>query len=137
MLHIASLVGDRFGGMVYHEKLLALMQAIVRRYGMDHKMVGWQVSGFDLPDIAENAERMKENFVARAREMIERDRCDVLLVLGITQCPVHMKPQWLQEQLGVPVVEGIGAPIRIASMLASLGLPHSRQRWPKSQSFQD
>lgn len=137
MLHVANLVGDRFGGIVYHEKLLAMMQAIVRRYGMEHKMVGWQVSGFDLPDIAENTDRMKNNFIARARELIERDGCDVILALGITQCPVHMKPQWLQEQLGVPVVEGIGAPIRIASMLASLGLLHSRRRWPKSQSFKD
>jgi hypothetical protein len=30
MLHVANLVGDRFGGMAYHEKLLAIMQAIVR-----------------------------------------------------------------------------------------------------------
>jgi len=38
----------------------------------------------------------------------------------------------LQEQLGVPVVEGFGAPIRMAALLASLGLKQSRVRWPKS-----
>jgi Asp/Glu/hydantoin racemase len=43
-----------------------------------------------------------------------------------------MKPGWLARELGVPVVEGIGAPIRIAAMLAGLGLRHSRKRWPKS-----
>jgi Asp/Glu/hydantoin racemase len=47
---------------------------------------------------------------------------------------VHIKSDWLQEQLGVPVVEGIGAPIRIAAMLVSLGLKQSRVRWPKSHS---
>jgi hypothetical protein len=34
----------------------------------------------------------------------------------------------------VPVVEGIGAPIRMAAMLAGLGLRHSRKRWPKSNA---
>jgi Asp/Glu/hydantoin racemase len=45
-----------------------------------------------------------------------------------------MKPQWLSEQLGVPVVEGIGAPIRLAALLVSLGLKHSRVRWQKAGS---
>ena len=41
----------------------------------------------------------------------------------------------LADKLGLPVVEGIGAPIRFAAMMASLGLRHSRVRWAKSQSF--
>src|SRR5262249_9303973 len=59
---------------------------------------------------------------------------EVIIPMGVTQCPVHIKPDWLQEQLGVPVVEGIGAPIRIAAMLASLDLKQSRVRWPKSRN---
>jgi Asp/Glu/hydantoin racemase len=45
-----------------------------------------------------------------------------------------MKPDWLSRQLGVPVVEGIGAPIKLAAMLASLGLRQSRVRWQKEGS---
>ena len=131
MLHVASLLGDRFGGIVYHEKQMSMLQAIVRRYGMEHKMAGWQDTGFELPDIAENEAAMREDFVARAKELIARDNCDVILALGVTQCPVHIKAEWLTAQLGVPVVEGIGAPIRVAAMLAHLGLTHSRRRWPK------
>jgi hypothetical protein len=33
--------------------------------------------------------------------------------------PVHIKPDWLMQELGVPVVEGIGAPVRLAAMLVS------------------
>jgi hypothetical protein len=36
--------------------------------------------------------------------------------------------------LGVPVVEGIGAPIRMAGLIVGLGLKHSRLRWPYSKS---
>ncbi len=87
-----------------------------------------------LMDMADGVERMTEAFVAGARSLIKDDGADVIIPLGVTQCPVHIKPDWLQKELGVPVVEGIGAPLRIAAMLAGLGLSQSRVRWPKSDS---
>src|SRR5215475_6909955 len=132
-LHIASLLGDRFGLIIYHEKLLAFNRAIVRRYGMEDRIVGFGVSGFDLPDITANRDKVVRNFLDEAKKLVAQG-AEVIIPMGVTQCPVHIKPDWLQEQLGVPVVEGIGAPIRIAAMLASLGLKQSRVRWPKSRN---
>ncbi len=34
-LHVASLIGDRFGVMVYHPSLVTFSRAIIRRYGME------------------------------------------------------------------------------------------------------
>jgi allantoin racemase len=135
MLHVASLVGDRFGLIWYSEEVIPWMQPAIRRYGMADKIAAQGASGFDLPDIASNRDAMVEGFLACARSMIKKDGVEVIVVAGITQCPVHMKPDWLAEQLGVPVVEGIGAPIRLGAMLASLGLRHSRRRWPRSGNF--
>jgi allantoin racemase len=132
-LHIASLLGERFGLIIYHEKLLAFNRAIVRRYGMEDKIVGFGVSGFDLPDITANREKVVENFLAEGKKLVAQG-AEVIIPMGITQCPVHIKPDFLQKQLGVPVVEGIGAPIRVAGMLAGLGLTQSRVRWPKSRN---
>lgn len=132
-LHVASLLGDRFGLIIYHEKLLAFNRAIVRRYGMEDKIVGFGVSGFDLPDITANREKVVENFLAEGKKLVAQG-AEVIIPMGITQCPVHIKPDFLQKQLGVPVVEGIGAPIRVAGMLAGLGLTQSRARWPKSRN---
>lgn len=132
-LHIASLLGDRFGLIIYHESLLGFNRAIVRRYGMADQVVGFGVSGFDLPDLASHHDEVVQNFVGEAKKLLDLG-AEVIIPMGISQCPVHIKPEWLQEQLGVPVVEGIGAPIRLAAMLASLGLKQSRVRWPKSRS---
>jgi hypothetical protein len=74
-----------------------------------------------------------KNFVDEAKRLIALG-AEVIIPTGITQCPVHIKPRWLQEQLGVPVVEGFGAPIRMAALMAGLGLKQSRVRWPKSRS---
>jgi len=131
VLHIASLLGDRFGLIIYHEKLLAFNRAIVRRYGMADHVVGFGVSGFDLPDLTANRDQVLQNFVEQAKRLVTQG-AEVIIPMGISQCPVHIKPDWLQAQLGVPVVEGIGAPIRMAALLAGLGLSQSRVRWPKS-----
>jgi allantoin racemase len=131
-LHIAALLGDRFGLLVYNPHLIPPTRAIVRRYGMEPWLAGIRSVGFDLPDLAAHHDEVVENFVANARSMIEENGADVIIPMGISQCPVHIKPDWLQEQLGVPVVEGIGAPIRMAALMVSLGLKPSRQRWPLS-----
>ncbi|MGN6719515.1 MAG: aspartate/glutamate racemase family protein, partial [Candidatus Binatia bacterium] len=130
-LHVAALLGDRFGLIIYHEKLLAFNRAIVRRYGMEERVVGFGVSGFDLPDLTAHREEVITNFVSEAKRLINAG-AEVIIPMGISQCPVHINPKWLQEQLGAPVVEGFGAPIRMAALLAGLGLKQSRIRWPKS-----
>ena len=135
MLHIASLLGERFGIIVYSDHHVPNGYRNIIRYGMQGKVAGWRSSGVDLPDIVKNKERQVETFLASARHLIEHDRADVILPMGITQCPVNMKPDWLARELGVPVVEGIGSPIRLAGILAGLGLRHSRKYWPKSPSF--
>lgn len=135
MLHVASLLGDRFGAVVYHDDLIPMLRAIVRRYGMEDRMGGWRATGFDLPDLSANAAAMGEAFVKVARDLVRKDGCDVILAMGVTQCPVMLDPAWVEEQVGVPVVEGIGAPLRLAGTLASLGLRHSRVRWRRSGSF--
>jgi Asp/Glu/hydantoin racemase len=101
---------------------------------MESFIAGRRASGFYLQHIADNRDKMVESFLAAARALIEEDGADVIIAQGITQCPVEMKPQWLMEELGVPVVEGIGAPIRMAAMLVALGLKQSRVRWPKEGS---
>jgi len=131
-LHIAGIVGERVGVLIYRERLLPVARTVIRRYGMESLIAGYRFSGLDLPDIAANREALVENFLVRARELIREEGADVIYPMGVAQCPVHMKPLWLQEQLGVPVVEGIGAPIRMAVLLVSLGLRQSRVRWPKA-----
>jgi allantoin racemase len=134
MLHVASMLGRRFGIIMYDDALLPLGYRMVERVDMMHKVVGWRTCGFDLPDIVANRDAVVGTFVEKAHELV-RAGADVILPMGITQCPVHIKPDWLMRELGVPVVEGIGAPIRLAAMLVSLGLNYSRAYWPKSSAF--
>jgi len=104
---------------------------VVENRKSQNRIVGFGTSGFDLPDLAAHRDEVVQNFVNEAKRLISLG-AEVIIPMGISQCPVHINPKWLQEQLGVPVVEGFGAPIRMAALLASLGLKQSRVRWPKS-----
>jgi allantoin racemase len=134
MFHVAAQLGDRFGIICYHESTIPRQITQTRMYGMESWIAGRRASGFKLKDIRANLDDMKRNFIAAGRALIDQDGADVIIAHGITQCPVHMKADWLSQELGVPVVEGIGAPIRMAAMLHGLGLKHSRKRWPKSNA---
>ena len=131
MLHIASMLGRRFGVIMYDDTVVPLGYRMVERFHMIDKVIGWRTCGFELPDIIANRDKVVSRFVDNARELVKLG-ADVILPMGITQCPVHIKPDWLMKELGVPVVEGIGAPIRLAAMLVSLKLNYSRAFWPKS-----
>ena len=133
-LHVAAQVGERFGFVCYHRSAIPRHRAQIRALGMEQFIAGHRASGFYVQHIADNRERMIASFLAAARALIDEDGADVIIPQGITQCPVQMRPEWLAKELGVPVVEGIGAPIRLAALLVSLGLRHSRLRWQKSGS---
>jgi allantoin racemase len=133
-LHVAAQVGDRFGVVCYHPSAIPRHRAQTQAYGMENWIAGRRASGYYVQHIADNKDKMVESFLLAARALIEEDGAEVIIPQGITQCPVQMRPEWLSEQLGVPVVEGIGAPIRLAALLVSLGLRHSRVRWQKAGS---
>ena len=133
-LHVAAQVGEHFGVVCYHPSAIPRHRAQCIAYGMEQFIAGRRASGFYLQHIADNRDQMIESFLKAARNLIEKDGADVIIPQGITQCPVQMKPDWLSKQLGVPVIEGIGAPIRMAAMLAQLGVSQSRVRWQKAGS---
>ena len=133
-LHVAAQVGERFGVVCYHPSAFARHRAQCVALGMEQFIAGRRASGVYLQHIADNKDRMVESFVRAARELIDVDGADVIIPQGITQCPVQIDPAWLTRELGVPVVEGIGAPLKMAGLLASLGLKQSRVRWQKAGS---
>jgi allantoin racemase len=134
VFHVAAQLGDRFGVICYHPSVIPRQRTQTKAYGMEDWIAGRRAVGFHLREMADNKQAMVDAFIAAGRALIEEDGADVIIAHGITQCPIHIKPEWAMEQLGVPVVEGIGAPIRMAALMAGLGLKHSRKRWPKSNA---
>ncbi len=131
VLHVASLLGDRFGLINYESYSSPRSLARARKYGMEQCIAGIRSVEMPKSEMTANRDQLVETFLRHARKLIDEDGAQVIIPSGISQCPVQMKPDFLAKELGVPIVEGIGAPIRVAAMLVSLGYKHSRIRYPR------
>lgn len=129
-LAVASMLGDRFGLITYRPESIPWARARVAGYGMADRIAGFRSSEMSMTAYADDREGLKQNFLAAARSLVEEDGAQVIIPAGVSQCPIHLDPLWVSEQVGVPVVEGIGTPIRVAATLARLGLTSSRIRYP-------
>jgi Asp/Glu/hydantoin racemase len=129
--HIASMLGERFGLISYESYSQPRTRARARRYGMEQFIAGFRTVSMPKSDFTANRDRLVETFLREARALIKENGVDVNIPTGVSQCPVQMKPEMLTKELGVPIVEGIGAPIRLAAMFAHMGYRHSRIRWPR------
>ena len=130
-LHIASLLGDHAGLIVYSENLIATVSALVDRYAMGARVAGYAHVGTDLTELAASKDRLHDAFVAAARDLVKSRHADVIVSAGISLCPIHLDRETLEADLGLPVVEPIGAPIHVAATLARLKARHSAKRWPR------
>ena len=130
--HIAAQLGQRFGVVCYSHRTIPRQITQTRMYGMEDWIAGRRAVELEIRDMSANRDKLVAAFLREARGLIREDGADLIIAHGISLCPVHIKPDFLAQELGVPVVEGIGAPIRMAALLAGLGLKHSRIRWPKS-----
>jgi allantoin racemase len=132
-LHVAAMLGDRIGLVVYLPEYIPYFRAQVKTFGMEDWIAGYRTVNIPVHGMSDAHDVMVEALLRESRALIEQDGAEVIIPHGITQCPIQVKPDWLAKELGVPVVEGIGAPIRLAAMLAGLGYTQSRIRWPKSE----
>jgi allantoin racemase len=132
--HVAAQLGERFGVVCYSSRTIPRQITQTRAYGMEAWIAGRRAVELELRDMTANKDRLVEAFLRESKSLIRDAGADLIIAHGISLCPVHIKPDFLTRELGVPVVEGIGAPIRMAALLAGLGLKHSRIRWPKSKA---
>jgi len=130
-LHIAGLLGRRAGLIVYSENLVSTVQQLAERYGLAGLVAGYGHVGTDLTELAASKARLHDAFVGAARALVDEHGADVIISAGISLCPIHLDRSALEGDIGLPVVEPIGAPIQLAAALARMNAGHSRKRWPK------
>ncbi len=120
-LHIASTLGERVSILVGRRKWIPEMHENVVKYGFDNRLASFRVLGMTVNEFQQDPACTEERILEEARLAVEEDGADVI-VLGCTiEFGFYQK---VQQELGVPVVDAIVAPIRYAEFLADLGDRH-------------
>ncbi len=117
--HAASFVATGFSVVTTMTRTCGIAERLVLRYGFERSCRG--IHGTDIPVLA--LEHCGDETVAQieaaARHALQADRSGAI-VLGCggmaTLC------QTLQQRLGVPVVDGVSAAVKLAEALVALGL---------------
>jgi allantoin racemase len=122
--HAATLLATGFSVVTTLTRTCVLAERLVLRYGFERSCRG--IHGTDIPVL--DLERCDAATVGRiedaARQALAQDRSGAI-VLGCAG--MAELAQTLQQRLGVPVIDGVAAAVKLAEALVALGLHTSKR----------
>lgn len=119
---LALALGGKFSVVTVLKPTAEVIKENLRKYGLENRVASVRYANVPVLEL-ENEEKAFQAILAEAREAIEKDGAEVI-VLGCTG--MSSLAQRLQERLGVPVVDPAVASLKLAEIFASLGLCQSK-----------
>ncbi|MEU5309863.1 aspartate/glutamate racemase family protein [Streptomyces sp. NPDC021562] len=120
--HLACLLGRRYGVVTTLDRSRGQIEDSLETAGVARNCVGVAGTGLGVLDLAGDPGRTETAFLAAAERV--RDAGAEVLVLGCAGMTGLQRT--VGEKLGVPVVDGVGAAVKLAESLVTLGLTTSR-----------
>lgn len=121
--HVASMLATGFSVVTTMTRTCVIAEHLLHKYGFERRCRG--VHGTDIPvlDLEHTNDEVLARIEASAREALTRDRSGAIVLgcagmAGLTAT--------LQQRLGVPVIDGVAAAVKLLEGLAGLGLRTSK-----------
>lgn len=119
----ACMLGGSIGVVTFGRRVLPLYREVVAGYGLAARIAGWRVLESTAAYGRGAHPELDREIVAAARDLVERDHAEVILLTGAVMAGV---PARLQPDLPVPIVDCVVCGVRQAEMLAALRFPKPR-----------
>ncbi|MEG4441778.1 MULTISPECIES: aspartate/glutamate racemase family protein [unclassified Microcoleus] len=131
-MHAASFISTGFSIVTTLERTRVIAQHLVDNYGMTrfcHK-----VRAIDLPVLSLETPHAKTAILQECRLALEEDHCGAIVLGcgGMADLPTQ-----LSQELGIPVIDGVSAAVKLVEALVGLGLGTSKVgdlAYPNSKS---
>jgi allantoin racemase len=120
--HLACLIGRKYGVVTTLHRAIGQIEENLLIAGLMEKCASVRASGLGVLELEEDPERTVQCFVETARQSLA-DGAEVLL-LGCGG--MSGMQERLTKELGVPVVDGVAAAVKLAESLVDLGLTTSK-----------
>ena len=98
-------------------------ERVLRETGLDRRCVAVRAIDLDVLDLEEESAAVCDAFLAEARRTIAEDHAEAI-VLGCAGLSPLVEP--LTAALGIPVIEGVSAAVKMVEGLVRLGLGTSK-----------
>jgi allantoin racemase len=114
-LVFASQLGNTFSILVGRRKWVPRMRDNVRAYGYEHALASMRPLGLGVHDFQADHRRTCDRLLTEGRKAVEEDGAEVL-ILGCTA--EYGFYETVQRELGVPVIDAVLSPFKLAELLA-------------------
>ncbi|WP_333834298.1 aspartate/glutamate racemase family protein [Rubrimonas sp.] len=133
---LALQCADRFSVLSPGEGGAARTRATLRAMGLADRLASVRGVGLTVPEMARAASQggldaALDRIAAVASACVEQDGAEALIFGCMSMAFLDPTPR-ITARVAVPVVNPVLAALRMAETLASLGLTHSRRRWPET-----
>ena len=134
-MYMASMLAARFSIVTVLPRIRTMMEELVTSYGMNHRVVSIRTTPLCVLDIEEDPETSWQMVWDDARRAVEEDDAEAVL-LGCAGMAEFANS--LEDELGVPVIDGVVAAVAFAEAIVGLGKKTSKRKTykpPEKKSF--
>lgn len=132
-LHFASFLGYKFAVINTLPRLERTFEDEVRRAGASDRLAVVKLPPYRVSSFLESTEDAKAMLVKTAREAIEQDGAEVIILAGGMLAGYA---GFLSAAIRAPVLDGVKCAVKMAEALAALGLTTSKIKtyaWPDAK----
>jgi allantoin racemase len=124
---LASALGSKFSMITISGGGVGLIHKLVVQSGLESRLASIRPVDIHVVDLNKDAQKTKDALLKEAREAIQKDGAQVIVLActGMTGMA-----HYLQQQLGVPVIDPLGASIKMAETMVDLNLSQSKLAYP-------
>jgi allantoin racemase len=112
---IAAHLGNTVSVLVGRRKWIPKMRENVRLYGYEHRMASMRPLELGVHEFQADHERTCDRLLTEGRQAVEQDGAEVLILGCTAEYGFH---ETMQAELGVPVIDAVLAPFKMAEFLA-------------------
>jgi allantoin racemase len=122
-LYAAALIAPVFSIVTLPRRTRIFAERVVWHAGLDRRCAKIRAIDVDVLDCEDETSRVFDAFVAEATRAIEEDHAEAI-ILGCAGLEPLVGP--LVEKLGVPVIEGVAAAVKMVEALLAMRLSTSK-----------
>lgn len=133
--HMASLISTRFSVVTTLGRTAIIAEHLLNQYGFRHHCRRVRAAEIPVLELEENADIAVERVIAECQRAKAEDNIGAI-VLGCGG--MARLTQRISDEVGLPVVEGVTAAVKLAEALAGLGLgtsKHGDLAFPRPKPF--
>jgi allantoin racemase len=132
VFHLATMYGQRFGVLLFIDRMVPLYREQVERYGLASRCAAIRASGLGFRDVLagySDPAAVIERFKEAARTMIRDDGADVIIP-GEVPLSMLLASNGVTRVDDVPVMDTLACSLKMAELMVDLaratGIKHSR-----------